>query len=114
MSEAKIKTALGRGGGMLFLSEAVRVICKFRLARRLKEVGHGMYGIKEQFEVERSFLFLGVGTHYEVSTNIGVSKEGILRGRTHRSLLKAKEFGEFGCRTVGKQTTALYYHHMIE
>ena len=51
MSEAKIKTALGRGRGMIFLSETVRVICKFRLARRLKEVGHGMYGIKEQFEV---------------------------------------------------------------
>ena len=85
-----------------------------RLARRLKEVGHGMYGIEEQFEVERSFLSLGVGTHYEVSANIGVSEERIFGGRTHRSLLKAKEFGEFSCRTVGKQTATLYDHHMVQ
>ena len=99
---------------MLFLSETVRVICKFRLARRLEEVGHGMYGIEEQFKVERSFFSLGVGTHYEVAANIGVSEERIFGGRTHRSLFETQEVGNLRRSAVCEETISLKNRHIVE
>ena len=85
-----------------------------RLARRLKEVGHGMYGIKEQFKVERSFFSLGVGTHYEVATNIGVSEERIFCRRTHRSLFETQEVGNLRRSAVCEETTSLKNRHIVE
>ena len=86
----------------------------FHLARRLQEVGHGMYGIEEQFKVERCVFSLGVGTHYEMAANIRVSEERIFGGRTHRSMFKAKEVGNLRRSAVGEKTTSLKDGHIVE